>query len=513
MEPLGILYLAASIRQHGHVASMVVPKRPNVAQAIREFKPDVIAYSVVTGSQLHYTQLNRWIRTTLGYKALAIYGGPHPTFFPDFIHNEEVDALCVGEGEAALVDLLERLDKGDDYLQTPNWSFRYKGDIVENPVRTLISSLDTIPFPDRSLLDNLRGYAHGRIRAFMASRGCPYNCSYCFNHAWHSLYAGGKMVHLRSVPNLITEIRDVRTRYNMRSITFYDDIFVSKQAWLEEFAAQYRTEIGLPFECNMRIEQISHRTLALLRDAGCAIIATGIESADEEMRTEVLRRRHTNEQVIEACRLIREYGILLKTYNILGLPPGRIDDDLATVDLNVICKTDIPTASIFQPYPNTDLGERARREGYWDGNVDSLDLGFYRDSPLQLQDKAKIELLQKFFPLAIKVPWLRPLIKRTLALAPIKPFRISIYIGHAGIVSATRLFGRYIPGAEGIRRLAYRYFGQSRHFNSSAAVNPQLSVQQPNIQVKGETLGIPIKVIPRTARKQNVQTVEKGKTS
>jgi len=234
----------------------------------------------------------------------------------------------------------------------------------------------------------------------------------------------------------------------MRSVAFYDDIFVTVPDWLEEFATKYSQQIGLPFECNLRIEQVTPEAISALRRAGCARVAIGIETADEEKRENVLRRRYTNEQLVRACALIREHGLLLKTYNILGLPPGGIDADLRTLELNIALKADLPTASIFQPYPGTALGEAARREGYWNGDVNSIQLGFYGTCQLNINDRAKIELLQKFFLISVKFPALLPVVKFILRFAHVGILRRIVFWLHRSVNDLKLLLGRKLYFAE-----------------------------------------------------------------
>lgn len=455
LEPLGVMYLAAMLKHAGYEVRAALPNRQSVIAALRSFPADILAYSVMTGSQQQYLALNQWIRKNLAPNAVSVFGGPHPTYFPKFIDNDGVDAICIGEGDEAFLDFVTRLERGEDFSLTKNWWVKYQDRLYQNPLRPEITDLDGLPFPDRRLLDACPSYINKNLRAFIATRGCPYNCSYCFNPAYRELYRRNGLtarVRRRSVDNLIAEIQLVRENNGMRSVAFYDDIFVTAPDWLEELAAKYSQQIGLPFECNLRIEQVTPETVFALKRAGCAIIAIGVETADEEMRTNILRRRYTNQQLVQACALIREHGILLKTYNILGLPPGGIDADLQTLELNIALKADLPTASIFQPYPGTALGEAARREGYWDGDANSICLGFYGACQLNIKDRAKIELLQKFFLVSAKFPALLPVVKFILRFAHVGILRRLVFWLHRNVNDLGLLLGRKLYFAEDLRR-------------------------------------------------------------
>lgn len=455
LEPLGILYLSSVLKEAGNEVRGIPPTKRAISRVVSSFRPDILAYSVATGWHQQYTELNRWIKTNLLPDVLSVFGGPHPTYFPSFINEDGVDAICLGEGEQAFVEFVTRLAK-QDHWTTKNWWIKSDGIITKNPLRPELQNLDELPFPDRALLDPYPSYINRNLRVFIASRGCPYNCSYCFNHAYRRLYEeSGLATHVRrrSVDNIIAEIRSVRKQYGMRSVAFFDDVFVTATEWLDEFSDKYSCEIGIPFECNLRVEQVTQSSVSALKRAGCAIIAVGVETASEEVRANVVRRRHTNEQLEQACALIRGKGILLKTYNILGLPPGNIEADLQTLELNVALEVDLPTASIFQPYPGTDLGEEARRSGYWDGDVDSIQQGFYGVCQLNIRDRYKIELLQKLFLVSVTFSFLIPLARLILRFAHIRMlrrlvFKIHRYINRLGLVLGRRLFF-----AEDMRRL------------------------------------------------------------
>ncbi len=455
LEPLGLLQASASLKRAGHQVLAVLPTKRSLARALREWQPDILAYSVITGWHQQYVELNHWARAEIAPGALSVFGGPHATHFPALIHETDVDAVCIGEGEIAFVDLLARLQRGSNHLDTPNWWIKQGGTIYRNPLREPIRDLDELPFADRHLLTGQHSYVNLHLRSFMASRGCVYNCSYCFNHAYRQLYAqdGYKVgVRRRSVDHLIAEILSVRESVGMRSVAFFDDVFVTEPEWLDRFSWEYSRKIGVPFECNLRVEQITDQAIVALKRAGCAIIALGIETADEATRAAVLRRRYSNEQLREASVLVREQGILLKTYNILGLPPGDLQAEWNTVDLNRSLDVAIPTASLFQPYPGTDLGEQTRKTGLWEGDIDTIGRGFYATSPLKLEHRHQIEVLQKLFFIGCKAVVALPLVRFLVRHADIGLVRWLVFAGDRTANRVGLFFGRNLAFAEEMRR-------------------------------------------------------------
>lgn len=421
-EPHGIMHISALLKQEGHQTSLVVATEEDPVEAALRLKPDVVGYTVYTGTQNYYLDLNHQIKAQLP-GVFSIFGGPHPTFFPEMIEHEGVDGICVGEGEYATLDLLNALQAGAEIAGIPNWHFKCNSQIVRNPVRPLLTSrqLDELPFPDRDLLYNVHPASRrNKIRPFITGRGCPYSCTYCFNKAYRELYRGlGKATRRRSVENVVREIKAVRERYPLEFITFMDDTFILNRQWLQEFAVRYKAEVGLPFWCQVRADLVTDEMMALFKEAGCVSVSFGLEAGNDRLRNAVLQRDMSREQILEASRIFRRHGITFMTNNMLGLPAGSLETDFETLELNVQCRPSYANVFLFQPYPKTELGEWACREGWMTGSFDDLSgsvsddtiIGFGSES-----EKRQIENLQKLFALAVEFPFLVPSVKLLIKL-------------------------------------------------------------------------------------------------
>jgi anaerobic magnesium-protoporphyrin IX monomethyl ester cyclase len=251
--PLGLLYLSSTLRRAGHEVRLAVAAAEDPVAVARQWEPDVVGYSVYTGSQAYYRDLNLQIKAALP-GVVSVFGGPHPTYFPEFVEEPGVDAVCLGEGEGAILDLAAALEQGGPLANIDNWWFKSDGEVERNPLRPLEDDLDRLPFPDRELLfdrDSLT--RQSGIKHFITSRGCPYDCTYCFNHALGELYRGkGRRLRQASVGRVIEEVRGVRARYPMQFVVFLDDLFIVHVEWLRELAERFPAEVGLPFFCNVR---------------------------------------------------------------------------------------------------------------------------------------------------------------------------------------------------------------------------------------------------------------------
>jgi len=426
-EPLGIMYLSSLLKANEHDVRLFDASKRNWLNQLRDYRPNIVAYSVISGNHNDYLRINNLIRNDM--ETFSIFGGPHLTFFPETINQENTDAVCIGEGEQAMVELAGSLERGSDISNIKNLWVKDKGSINKNPVRPLIQNLDDLPFPDRELLYGEDKYLReNKMKRFLSNRGCPFNCTYCFNRAYKEIYKGNKIIRWRSVENLIEEISEVKRRYPLELVRFIDDIFILPPVnWLEKFTNLYKQEIGLPFVCNLQVKIVTQDKIRLLKEAGCAAVYMAIEAGNDWIRNNLLDRKMTKEEIIRSFNLVHKYDIPVAAENILGLPGGSFDTDMETVELNIKCKVDNPVSTVFQPYPKTKLGEYALKEGYFSGDFDSLGESYFGKSELRFSSKderRRIENLQKFFGLAVNYPSLLPFIKIITKLPPNKIFNL-----------------------------------------------------------------------------------------
>lgn len=348
---------------------------------------------------------------------ISIFGGPHATFYPQIIEREKaIDAVCVGEGEGAIIEFVNRIEREEDYHKTPNFWTRRNGEVCQNPVRPLIENIDNILFPDRELLCSHPRVRDFPVRNFITTRGCPYSCTYCFNQAYNDIYDGlGKRVRRRSVDNVIAEIEEELKRCPFQITQFEDDIFVVPGKWLEEFSEKYQSKIGLPFSCNVRAELITEKEVLLIRKAGCISVWIGVEAGSEMVRKNLLKRNNTDSTTINSVRHLQDAGINVATENILGLPETTLEDDFKTLELNRILRPAFANPSIYQPYPGTELGQKAHDAGIFSGNYDDIQ-NFYSGSSLNIKHKREVENLQYLFSFCVEYSFLNPHIHKLVRL-------------------------------------------------------------------------------------------------
>lgn len=450
--PLGITGVAASLRGGGHETGLFVIGNDveGCIDRITAFRPDAVAFSVMSGNHQGYYAFARRLKDRTGIT--TIWGGPHATFFPEMVEFPWVDAVCVGEGEEAMLELANCFDKENGRLPFDicNFSVKRDGKIQSNPVRPRNRALDDLPHPARDLyMDQFPFLRNHGIKHFTAHRGCPYKCTYCFNDSYNRIYrqqAGDKKVFFsRSPDGIVDEILWLRKQAPIQMLTFVDDVFTLDPLWTIDFAEVYARRCRIPFSINMRFDNVDEVALAALAEAGLCLVQAGVESGDEHIRNTVMKRKMTEESMIEAALLFKKHKVKLLTENVIGVPGETFDSAIRTLCLNIRIKPDVANASVFTPYPKLDMTHYAVEKGYFDGNFDRLKSNYYHDSVLKFDnpaDKDRILNLRCFFSTLSHHPWL---LRPFCLLLELKP---NVFF---------RMFGDLVDGFYLKRCVAYKF--------------------------------------------------------
>ena len=421
-EFLGPMYIASTLKKEGHEVELFIGRdAQDLVDKCRDFKPDVAAFSVSSGSQQFAYEVGAAFQQEFG--ARTIMGGPHPTFFPDAVKPAGMDAICKGEGEYAMLDFVNAVAGGDDLRDIPNLWVKHNGEVHKNDLRPLVADLNTLPSPDRSLYyDRYEFLRTSPNKHFITARGCPYDCTFCSNKGFNDMYEGkGEVMRRPSVDRIIGDIIDVRDRYGIHTVRFDDDVFTIEKRFIREFLPRYGDEVKRPFTCLVRADHTDEEMARLLSDAGCHMVYFGVESGDEKLREDVLKKGVTDDQIIEAARLLHKHKIKIGTFNMLGIPGETLETAYKTVAINQTIRTDYPWCSVLQPYPDTDVERYAKSKGYLEQDACPDDFGssyFNRSIIANNEDGIALENLHKFFFLAVKFPTLWPLIRKLIKLPP-----------------------------------------------------------------------------------------------
>ena len=384
---VGLSSLAGTLDRTGHdshlfdITFMEDPEVPVAwRRAIEEYKPDIIGVSCRSTEWETAQAILRMADPDP--RVPVVFGGPHATIAPEeVIADERVDMLIRGEGEEAIIDLVERMESGASLLDMPNLWLKQDGEVHRNDVRDLIQDLDSIAMPKWDIWSERHFMEHAH-QAFSpqseifgdleTSRGCPYACPYCLTPVMQKIYKGkGRYHREKSAQRIVDEIKKLRAERGIHYVRFVDETFILNRKRLKEFAELYK-DIRLPFSFSTRPETVSDEMMKLLSEAGANCVSFGLESGNEHYRREMLNRKTKQQEVYDAVDLCKKYGVKTFAFVMIGLPHedrAKIQD---TMELINILQPDVFQITIFYPFEGTPFYDYCLEEGLMDKDHERL---------------------------------------------------------------------------------------------------------------------------------------------
>jgi len=364
--PLGVLYLAASLKARGIEARVIDAEAlglglERVVFEARQMKPDLIGVTGMSPTVTASYQALSALRPEAGRLAL---GGAHASAQGQSVFEDcpvELDFAVCGESEEIFPKLVSRLAGGAELheLDLPGVLVRGGSSAPPWPV---VKDLDSLPFPDLSQVPHSR-YRHPLfgsepVTSIITSRGCPYRCIFCDKHVSGSRYRS------RSPENVLAEIEQIVFKSGVRSLIIYDDLFTLDPDRVSRICEGILGRgLRIRWKCEGRVNRVDPDLLGLMKAAGCQMIAYGVETVTPR-GLEFLRKDITPEQVREAFALTREAGIQSLGYFMLGIPGETIEEERETVRFAVSLGADFAQFGVLSPFPGTELYELAREKGW-----------------------------------------------------------------------------------------------------------------------------------------------------
>jgi anaerobic magnesium-protoporphyrin IX monomethyl ester cyclase len=483
-ESLGVEYLMALLLREGHETNLIIyqaedisvgkrAKKINVEKITEEVlktQPHILAFSCMTDKYQFQITLCKVLKNRMP-NAITIFGGIHPTAVPErVLSNVEVDCVAIGEAEKSFLEFLSKCSFDNKVIlptePVKGIIFKKEGNVVGKLEEGVLMDLNTLPLPYKdpfyqSLSDFSQPYW------IMASRGCPYSCSYCFNSYFRNL-RGKSLIRQRTVDNVIQELAWAKNRFSPTYIAFLDDCFVYKKQWVLEFCERYRNEINLPFACTSIPQYVDKERSTALRDAGCFSIQIGVQSTDKEICRDILHRKFGNDSVAESMRILREAGILIQVDHMIGVPGDTLKSQEESLMFYNRNRPDRISVFWLTYYPQTPIVEIARQKGILtESDIASINEGERKNSGSVYSGGSMknpkyfygIALLMNYLPLLPK--WLISFMVRTslYKVLSIKNYYWSAFIPRA-------LIG-YINKNDLIFRSKFKRFIRKRIRNTS----------------------------------------------
>ena len=294
----------------------------------------------------------------------------HASLNPRTVLDDAFDALCIGEGEHPTLELVSQLQAGLSPGGIPNLWIKQPGHVEKNDPRPFLADLDDLPFPDRRMWQPWTQEQAWVRQAVLLGRGCPFQCTYCCNHAIRKL-APGHYVRFRSVANITAEIAELtEDSPQLREVYLEVETFGVDKQWALRLCAELaglnsRRSEPLQFGVNLRVTPNADfdELFAACAQANYRFVNIGLESGSERIRREILNRHYSNDDVANTVEAARRYGLRVTLYNLIGVPTETTTDHHQTVMVNRRCQPDHHFTSIFFPYPGTRLHELCRERG------------------------------------------------------------------------------------------------------------------------------------------------------
>ena len=381
--PMGTLYVASYIKNQGIAVSLLDATAKNltttqIANWIKKEDPDIVGFSTLTCTSRTAPQIAKQAKRT-NPNLTTVLGGLHATYNPTKILKKYpwVDIIVRGEGEQTALELTRTLEKEDNLKNVSGITFRNNGNIISTPDRPLIKDVDTIPFPDRTLLDTeYHALAAGinaapkKYTSFVTSRGCVYNCRFC------GIRALAKNIwRPRTVQNALEELLLLESQ-GYRQFHFVDDNFMLNRKRAVKLCQEIRREkLDIDWICLGRVDNCSYPMLKELVRAGCKIIHFGIESANQRI-LDYYNKRITPQQSRDAVKAARKAGVdVIIGSLIVGAPDETPREIQNTLEFAKHLKLDIPEVNPLGAYPGIDIWDELKTKGmldedkYWETGV------------------------------------------------------------------------------------------------------------------------------------------------
>lgn len=366
--PLGLLYIATMIKtKTGHKVKIVDCQLTKmgynqIKEEIIKYRPDVVGITLITSMLIDALKLADIVKecaAILRRDIIVVGGGPHATIFPDeTISRKNFDYVFSGEAEHSFLSFVNNINDPASLRNIPGIVFKENGTIVKGPPNSFIEDLDSLPIPDRRLLDykqykNLLARG-GIMTTSITSRGCPYRCIFCERL--------GKRFRAASAQYVIREIEDC-LQLGIDEIFFHDDTFtIDKKRVMEICRLIEERKLKFRFSLRSRVDTIDEEMIRALKRVGCRRISFGVESGVQRILDRI-KKGITLKQAEDVFTLTKKYRITTLADFMIGHPDESLEDIYTTLNFAKRLNPDYVQFSITTPYPATELYREAISRG------------------------------------------------------------------------------------------------------------------------------------------------------
>jgi magnesium-protoporphyrin IX monomethyl ester (oxidative) cyclase len=397
--PLGLAYIAAALEETGHDVKVIDCVIENYKQTtlegdhyqiglswdeieerIQRIKPDLVGLSCLFTSQFQNLKKTAALIKKIDPTIKTVAGGAHPSSAPyEVMADTNLDYIVIGEGEHTMLSLVRSLEDGSELDKIDGLVCRKEGLVKVNPKKSFITNLDSLSFPARHLfpmnkyLELTKDHRMDGIfterspyTAMITSRGCPNRCAFC---AIHRIWGG--FWRARSSKNVVDEIELLVEKYGVKEIHFEDDNLTLDKNRMHDICDEILRrglDIRWATPNGVHINTLDEALLRKMKRAGCYSLFLGIESGNQNVLNQLIKKGISLERVSEIVRCIRRVGINVNGFFVLGFPGETRETIEDTIKFAKSLDLDSAIFSIATPYPGTELYDQCTSKGYLDGN-------------------------------------------------------------------------------------------------------------------------------------------------
>ncbi len=317
---ISLSYVAAALQKAGHEVIFLDAMAQgysieDMRKIVRKFSPDIMLFTLLTSLFHEILEVISYFRKETDAK--VIVGGAQLSLYAkETMKNKLLDIGVIGEAEETIVELVSAIENKKLLQDVKGIAFRRQGKVIITEHRSLINNLDEIPFPARNLLPMNKYFSfisrYKNYTIMITSRGCPFKCKFCEQRTGNIRY--------RSAQNVVDEIEECYTLYDVREIDFFDPLFTINKKRVMEICKEIRKRnIKIHWSCRSRVDTIDEEMIKAMKDAGCYRIYFGIESGDEAILRRIGKFTTLN-QIRNAISLAKNNNVLAFGYFIIGSP-------------------------------------------------------------------------------------------------------------------------------------------------------------------------------------------------
>jgi len=390
---LGLAYIAAVLEQQGfevkildiaaedfyHVEELgddiirIGIGYDEIEKRIRSFAPDTLGVSCLISNQSEEMVRLCELTKRIDRNIITIVGGEHPSALPEeTLSNECIDFVVIGEGEYTTRDLLNHIANGTDYSSLDGFAYRDDGRIAVNPKTLFIENLDELPLPARHLLP-METYFRINLpqtgtswrspnTSIMTSRGCSARCIFCATSKFW-----GNRHRVRSIDKVLDEMEILVKKYGVRELQFIDDnLTLEKDRAMEIFQGMINRKLNLVWNTPQGIAlwSIDEEVLKKMKESGCYEITFAVESGDDRVLKEIIRKPVRLETIEPLVKIARNLGFITKGYFVVGFPGETLQNMEKTFAFAKALSFDAAGIFIATPLPGTELYRLCNEKGY-----------------------------------------------------------------------------------------------------------------------------------------------------